>query len=77
MVVERIRNHAQLGSIRTHNLEAHNRKITTQEIVNCTEIVTKLPTKQELTIAEALLIKEESPTLNNQREGETRVLAIF
>jgi hypothetical protein len=76
-LVERMRNHAQQGSIRNHNIEVHNRKITTQEIVSCTKIITRLTTKQELTIAEALLIKEEIPSLNNQREGETRILSIF
>ena len=42
-----------------------------------TEILCSYPTKQELVIAEALLIKEITPALNGQREGETRILNIF
>ena len=37
-----------------------------------TEILCSYPTKQELVIAEALLIKEITPALNGQREGETK-----
>jgi hypothetical protein len=76
-LVERMRNHAQHGSILNHNKTQHNKKITTQEIVSNTKVIKKLPTKTDLLIAEALLIKEHNPTLNAQREGETRILSIF
>ena len=76
-LVDRLRNHTQNGAILKHNIEKHNSRISTQEILNATKIVRNFSTKQDLTIAEALLIKEESPALNGQKEGEDRVLHIF
>lgn len=76
-LVERMRNHAQLGSIKKHNIDHHDRKVTTQQLVDCSTILKRLHTKEELIIAEALLIKQHEPPINNQKEGETRVLSIF
>ena len=76
-LIDRLRNHAQNGSIQQHNSTEHSHKITTQEILNDTTIVRKQPTKEELIITEALIIKKSNPSLNNQREGEVRVLQIF
>ena len=47
------------------------------EILNNTRILVTYNNKQQLTIAEALLIKDKKPVLNLQREGEQRVLQIF
>ena len=77
MLVDRLRNHAQNGAIITHSVNSHDTKISTQEIAKSTTILCHFKTKEELTIAEALYIKHENPTLNQQREGETRVLRIF
>jgi len=74
---ERIRNHTQNGSIQQHSRENHNIKLTSQDILNSTNILRKFQTKIELTIAEALYIKLINPTINAQREGETRILSIF
>ena len=74
---DRFRNHSQNGSILAHNLDKHQHKITASEMLEKTEILCSYPTKQELVIAEALLIKEITPALNGQREGETRILNIF
>ena len=74
---DRFRNHSQNGSILAHNLDKHQHKITASEMLENTEILCSYPTKQELVIAEALLIKEITPALNGQREGETRILNIF
>ena len=74
---DRFRNHSQKGSILAHNLDKHQHKITASEMLENTEILCSYPTKQELVIAEALLIKEITPALNGQREGETRILNIF
>ena len=60
-LVERMRNHTQHGSILNHNNTIHNHKPTTQELVDNTKVIRKFATKQELLIAEALLIKEEAP----------------
>ena len=76
-LVDRLRNHAQHGSILEHYKDKHGRKINTKSLVEDTIILRQLPSKEELLLAEALLIKEIQPTLNAQREGEVRVLAIF
>ena len=76
-LIDRLRNHTQHGSIQQHNRSEHNHKISTQETLDNTTIVRKQRTKEELIIAEALIIKERNPPLNNQREGEVRVLQIF
>ena len=72
-----MRNHAQVGSIQKHNKEIHNKKSTTKELITKTVVIEKHHNKQDLVLAEALLIKSERPLLNSQREGETRVLHVF
>ena len=69
--------HTQKGSIKNHNKETHNRKIITADITPCMQTIFKSPLKIELRIAEALFIKREDPPLNNQQEGDTRILRIF
>ena len=76
-LTDRVRNHAQNGAIRNHSFEEHNTKITTNEILQATTVLRHFTVKEELLIAEALLIKQENPTLNGQREGEARILSIF
>ena len=49
----------------------------TQQILENVNVIFKSSDKMELILAEALLIKANSPTLNNQEEGETRILKIF
>ena len=74
---QRMTTHAQNGSITTHNKEKHNRKLKAAEILEHIKPIHHSIDKIELQIAEALFIKEEKPSLNNQREGETRILQIF
>ena len=74
---DRFGNHSQNGSILAHNLDKHQHKITASEMLEKPEIPCSYPTKQELVIAETLLIKEITPALNDQREGETRILNSF
>ena len=74
---QRMTMHAQNGSILTHHKEVHKNKIKTAEILEGTDIIFRSPDKAELVLAEALLIKELKPTLNNQREGETKILSVF
>ena len=76
-LTDRMRNHAQNGSIIKHSVEKHSTKLTTKEILDNTSVLHRFYTKDELVIAEALLIKEMNPPLNAQNEGETRVLLIF
>ena len=74
---QRMTIHAQTGSILQHNVETHGERIRTADIMSSISIMYRSPELLELKLAEALLIKSENPTLNNQREGMTRVLKIF
>ena len=74
---QRITAHTQQGSIREHNLTTHNSKTVTAEVLNNVQVIHRSNSKQELQIAESLHIKQQKPPLNNQREGETRILQIF
>ena len=69
--------HTQKGSIKNHNKENHNKKIKTADIIPSMQVIFRSPLKIELQIAEALHIKKEEPPLNNQNEGDTRILHIF
>jgi hypothetical protein len=69
--------HVQSGAIRFHNKNAHNVKPLTRQLLQCTKVIYRGQSKNDLTIAEALLIKKERPTLNLQDEGLMRVLKIF
>jgi predicted GIY-YIG superfamily endonuclease len=52
-------------------------KRRTAELLETTTPIHKSQDRFELQIAEALFIKSEEPSLNNQREGETRILHVF
>lgn len=77
LVKQRMIMHAQTGSIRNHHENIHKHKITNPEIMDSIEIKHKSHDRLELQIAEALLIKSEKPNINNQAEGEARILKIF
>ena len=74
---QRMTMHAQTGSIISHLANSHENRPRTAEIQEHVKILFKSHDKIELTLAEAILIKQISPTMNNQREGETRVLRVF
>ena len=74
---QRMTTHSQTGSIASHNQEKHKIKIRTNNILENTTVLFHSPEKSDLLIAEALLIKQKSPIINNQKEGETRILKIF
>ena len=77
-VTERMRNHAQHGSIINHLRECYSiSKIKMVELLKSVKILARGAAKQELLILEALYIKEEQPSLNGQEEGRDRVLQIF
>ena len=76
-LVERMRTHAQNGSIASHHNSTHSRKPTTQELVNNSKVLKSSPKRQELLIAEALFIKSLNPSINAQREGNARILSVF
>ena len=76
-LTDRCRNHAQSGAIISHSIDTHNTRIATNSILASTKILRHFHHKDELIIAEALLIKQHNPSLNGQREGELRILSIF
>ena len=76
-VKERMRCHAQSGAINRHLKSKHNLKLTTDQLVKNTSILTHRTTKFELVIAESLLIRSEKPSLNIQDEGNSRKLLVF
>ena len=69
--------HAQTGSILNHAKSAHNLRPCTKEMLKNVKVLYKSVSKEELLIAESLYIKTDRPRLNNQREGETRILKFF
>ena len=55
----------------------HNSKPLTRQLLQNTTVLFRGHSKNDLAIAEALLIKKERPSLNLQDEGQVRVLKIF
>lgn len=76
-LAKRFYTHVQSGSIHLHNKSSHSSKPLTRELLKSTKVLYRGKTKQELTIAESLLIKEHKPKLNIQEDAFARVLAIF
>ena len=73
----RLTNHTQQGSIKKHNAQVHHCKTTTQDLVDQTIVLAKVSNRSDLFIAEALLIRVEKPTINEQNEFSERTLRIF
>ena len=69
--------HLQQGSIKEHFIETHQRKITRTEIVDNTNIRYIEHDTHRLKKLEALIIKFENPSINNQDTGNTRILSLF
>ena len=57
--------------------EVHGSRVPTKDLLEATSVIFRSSDVAELKIAEALHIKTEKPSLNNQKEGETRILSIF
>ena len=69
--------HAQNGSIKKPNHEKHQRLLRTAEILLDVDVLNSAHDRQELLMADAMLINKLQPTINSQREGEVSVLSIF
>ena len=74
---KRMTTHAQNGSIISHQIESHQRRAPTSELMESTKVIFRSPETFDLKVAEALYIKTEGPVLNNQREGEVRISKVF
>ena len=68
---------AQNCSINSHSMERHGHAIRTAEISKQIKVIYSSPNRLELLLAEALLIENQETTINDQREGETRILDVF
>ena len=63
---KRLQNHRNQGAIFQHFTEKHDRKPTVNELLTSTDIITREQNFSRLTIAEAVHIQLEKPTLNIQ-----------
>lgn len=73
----RLTMHLQTGSIKDHSKQQHKSEITRDQITSNTKILKYCNDKSRLPIAEALLIREKQPAINNQTTGMDRVLTLF
>ena len=69
--------HLQTGGPKNHMREAHNETLTRATLETNTRIVMRCPDATRLAIAEALIIKHESPAINLQTTGFVRTLKLF
>ena len=76
-LIDRLRNHAQTGSILAHSIERPGIRLTAAVMAQSTVILRKFPPKEDFLIAEAIFIKERNPKINGQREGEIRILSVL
>ena len=74
---QRYYQHVQTGAIPHHNKTTHRARPYTRELLESTTVIYKNSSKLNMQIAEALLIKQHKPLLNQQDEGTIRVLKIF
>ena len=69
--------HLQTGGPKNHMREAHGETITRAALEAGTSIIMRCPDAARLAIAEALIIREESPAINLQTTGFVRTLKLF
>jgi hypothetical protein len=69
--------HLQTGGPKNHMRDAHGETITRAALEAGTSIIMRCPDAARLAIAEALIIKEESPAINLQTTGFVRTLKLF
>ena len=77
LLKQRMTSHTQQGSIRKHFIAVHNSKPKTQDLLSNTTVLARFTNRNELQIAEALLIRKLKPSLNEQNEFTDRTLKIF
>ena len=75
-VSRRLSYHAQSGSIFKHFTNTHSCKPTRDLLVNNVNIIASAETRYKLSIKEALLIREKSPTINKQYDNFVNILKL-
>ena len=73
----RLSYHLQNGATKDHFLQKHKRKITREEIADCTKSWYFETDTLRLEILESLLIRYEDPEINKQETGKRRKLLLF
>ena len=69
---------AQHQSVRKHLLSVHKIKtIPRRQLLADVSVLKKCPSRRDLVLTEALLIKSEKLSLNSQEEGSIQILKIF
>ena len=65
------------GAIKNHNLNEHNSRISTKDIIDQIQKLFSATDTTDLQITEALLIKKHNSPLNNLSDTFTRTLQVF
>ena len=73
-IKERFKQHA---AIKKHYRLTHNRNITGSQMISNVTIIDSAHSKQDLSIIEALHIKEQKPNINIQAEDFNKTLRVF
>ena len=74
-LAERFRTHQ---SVRKHLLDIHNQsRVPTSHLLESVSVLRHCKSKRDLKYTEAILIKQERPSLNSQDEGCDQLLKIF
>jgi len=71
----RMKQHENNGSIKSHHMKEHKQK--PRDLTNNTKVIARFSNANTLQIAEAILIKENAPVLNQHDKGLTRHLNII
>ena len=74
---KRLSGHLQEGAIKFHFESEHGANITRSQIVDNTVIRFTEHDVRRLKVLESLVIKLESPSLNIQETGQTRILKLY
>ena len=77
LLKQRMISHAQQRSIRKYNIKVHNVRLKTQNLLINTTVLARYRDRNELQIAEELLINAVRLSLNVQHNFSGRTLKLF
>ena len=73
---KRLDQHYYKGSIKDHTLQAHKMKVTKEQVIENTEILTYENNRYRLAVKESLLILSENPVINKQFDNFINILKL-
>ena len=73
----RLTMHKQTGTIKTHMQDKHNIALTRQHLVENTSIIHSNRDPRRIEILEAIYIRDNSPTINEQKNARLEKLALW